>query len=582
MSDENNEQVDLEQYRAQLDDEVEKRNDMELSRTMMHVLSMYPHLYQVYKPLAEAEVRDPIARLYQDGGKFGWYMRKLIIQFSGRETEHEHYVCAQDVRDHLAEIFSFPYEFEMTFWRVRANDTRTPSRPTEYSLEGNSQMLPIVTKEEVYDVRIMIGDFLLMLGQLARRINSCALPRVIQLLIDTKLKPMYGEPLPPEQAARIADEIVHCYDVVRCELQLLAPAERASLQYPRIPRHPPYYDDICPPEEEDMSADCKTDYCRSESWKRFQRAYASLFPHADDLGRKTDPLQILEERIASLAKIYESGNPAQGRVKDDIDYNLLAELLISELHLPYTKYYDEYEEREWGGETWQEQVTDTFYDDTPQQETKEDIIALIRTILNAAVKLATESGSNSLNDWLTAQMLFEKRNGDFSSEVVHDAEQAEADLDKFLQLFSQSQKRLWVDWRCHSRQDIEEKRIKTDPGGALMEGIHKAVETTDKNTAQIAKEIVPQNGRPVKGKAMYSQKEIAKMLDCHEDTIRRWERGDGAPAGYSKKLRQKGDPTALEEFIRTYKASNRVKDALNTKHVKHNLSEEQIHREALK
>ena len=89
-------------------------------------------------------------------------------------------------------------------------------------------------------------------------------------------------------------------------------------------------------------------------------------------------------------------------------------------------------------------------------------------------------------------------------------------------------------------------------------------------------------GRPSGRKALYSQKTFAEMIEVDETTVARWDKGQGTPRGYSRELRERGDPVEIAKFIEGYKASRHVKDALNTKHVKHNISEEQMHRESLK
>lgn len=83
--------------------------------------------------------------------------------------------------------------------------------------------------------------------------------------------------------------------------------------------------------------------------------------------------------------------------------------------------------------------------------------------------------------------------------------------------------------------------------------------------------------------AKFSQKDMAKALGVSEDTIARWDKGESSPPpGYSRELRERGTLTQLETFIKEYKGRSRVKDALNTKHVVRNMSEEQMHRESLK
>lgn len=90
-------------------------------------------------------------------------------------------------------------------------------------------------------------------------------------------------------------------------------------------------------------------------------------------------------------------------------------------------------------------------------------------------------------------------------------------------------------------------------------------------------------GRPRKGRAKYTQRDIAEMIGRNEDTIRRWENGESkAPPGYSRELRESGTFEELVAFVSDYKAMQRVKDALNSKHVVRNMSEEQMYRESLK
>jgi len=111
-------------------------------------------------------------------------------------------------------------------------------------------------------------------------------------------------------------------------------------------------------------------------------------------------------------------------------------------------------------------------------------------------------------------------------------------------------------------------------------------EKIDKMSSQINdihKILKPRGGRPEKGKALYSQKVMAEMLGVSEDTVYRWERGDGnAPSGYSRELRERGRVDELTAFVKDYKTNRYVKDVMNSKHLVRNMSEEQVHRETLK
>ena len=83
--------------------------------------------------------------------------------------------------------------------------------------------------------------------------------------------------------------------------------------------------------------------------------------------------------------------------------------------------------------------------------------------------------------------------------------------------------------------------------------------------------------------ARFSQKDMAGALGVSEDTIARWEKGKTSPpAGYSRDLRIHGTLAELNKFKNEYMARCRKRDAMKTKHVVRNMSEEQMHRESLK
>ena len=117
----------------------------------------------------------------------------------------------------------------------------------------------------------------------------------------------------------------------------------------------------------------------------------------------------------------------------------------------------------------------------------------------------------------------------------------------------------------------------------VMQGNGEQLNRIETKVNELHKAAHIRGGRPCKGKVKYTQREIAKMLGCDEDTIRRWENGKSTPpSGYSRELRTNGTFEQLESFLNDYKGREVVKDALNTKHVIRNMSEEQMHRESLK
>ena len=113
------------------------------------------------------------------------------------------------------------------------------------------------------------------------------------------------------------------------------------------------------------------------------------------------------------------------------------------------------------------------------------------------------------------------------------------------------------------------------------------VEINGPVTAQLTKVegsiTTSRGGRPPKGAAKFTQSEIAAAFFVSEDTVSRWDKGESSPPiGYSRALRERGSFEQLTRVVNDYKATHHVKDALNTKHVVRNMSEEQMHRESLK
>ena len=213
-----------------LNEIVSQRNDAETARVFGHVRTAYPHLSDVFPSLGNrkpSEITD-----------FVKTMRTLLVQLSGKENFFNKRTNAGQVRKHLAEIFSCPYEFDRKCWSISPTASELALSDEQNIIRGCDRQ-KIVGAGELVMIRDLIGDLLEMTGQLARRIHSCEMSRILRTLVAVKGKPWYGDNLQPDAADHLADDVVYCYEAIRSEIRLLTPVERATLAYPRKPRHRP-------------------------------------------------------------------------------------------------------------------------------------------------------------------------------------------------------------------------------------------------------------------------------------------------------------------------------------------------------
>ena len=472
-------------FLKRLNEIVSQRNDAEMARVFDHAQTAYPNLRDVY-----CSLRCGKSGSFEITG-FITTMRTLLVQLSGQEDFSNKRANAGQIRNHFADIFSCPYEFDRKVWAVSKNATEL-ALSDEQNIETTSCKQKIIGDGELNLIRYMISDLLEMIGQLARRINSCEMTRILRTLVAVKGKPWYGENLSPEAAAKLADEIVYCYEAIRCEIRLLSPAERSALVYPKKPRlRPDIVIDTNPPS--DLSPEEKTKFCRNVAYRRLEHDNLFLMPLGGFYCEYLDPVVLTEKSAKAIAESYKNKKPTLDKGEDRFDYKSLAKILSADLRLYYDRYFmdqdfDEGEERYIEYEN-----KDDVIEDTPQQKAKDRIVAYIREILDSAIKLSAESGSTASEDWVSAQVAFEKRDGDFHSRSAEDDDAAEADLDEFLTAFRRGRQRLWADWQRHCRKDVSEKPIPTEPKGKAIEDIKESVRSIDVNTAQAALNTTPKS-----------------------------------------------------------------------------------------
>ena len=469
---------ELAQLREHLNEVVNQRNTAEMTRVFDYVQTAYPHLKDVYKSLSTVKANS------SDQTSFTRTMRILMVQLSGNEDFFNKRTNARQIRAHLVEILSCPYEFERKFWSVKPYIH--PSWLTdEVNIVTGYSTQKVVETAELTSIRDLITDVLEMTGQLARRIHSCEMSRILRTIVAVKGKPWYGENLQPDAAGKLADDVVYCYEAIRSEIRLMSPSERAALVYPKKPRHrPDIIIDANPPP--DLSPDEKTKYCRDNAYEHFKKDNFHLLPFIDFNCNELDAVKQTEGSTRTLAVSYKNKKPTLDKGEDRFDYKTLGEVLSADFRLYYDRYYIDTDFDVEMQKDIEFENKDDFVEDTSQQKFKEKIIANLREILSAAIKLSAECGSKAGDDWAAAQVAFERRDGDFHSYSGDDDNAAEAELETFLTAFRRARQRLWVDWMRHCRSDINEKATPTEPKGKAMEDIQNTLHSVDANTATTA------------------------------------------------------------------------------------------------
>ena len=462
---------------------VRQRTEAEMARVFGHVRTAYPHLSDVFPSLGNAKSSEIPG--------FVKTMRTLLVQLSGKENFFNKRTNAGQVRKHLSEIFSCPYEFDRKCWSISPTASELALSDEQNIIRGCDRQ-KIVGVGELVMIRNLIGDLLEMAGQLARRIHSCEMPHILRTLVAVKGKPWYGDNLQPAAADHLADDIVYCYEAIRSEIRLLSPVERVALVYPKIPRHRPDITiDANPPP--DLSPDEKTKYCRDIAYEHFKKDNFHLLPFIDFNCNELDAVKQTEDSTRSLAVSYKNKKPTLDKGEDRFDYKTLGEVLSADFRLYFDHYFEDEDFDEEKKRYVKFENREDDFEDTPQYETKEKIIANLREILDDAIKLSAECGSKAADDWAAAQVTFERRNGDFHSYSYEDDDAAEAELEDFLTAFRRGRQRLWADWMRHCRKDINEKATPTEPKGPAMNKIIASEESIDANTAIIALNTTPKS-----------------------------------------------------------------------------------------
>ena len=448
---------------------VDQRNEAEFQRVFHTFETEYPTLRQTFPFLNSGEQKN--ARAF-----FKQIVRSMISQLSGRANFFNKRCNARQIHDSFVEIFSCPLSYKRRYWELKY-----PIQKNYISDDGNIRERPgqqlVVAETDLAEVRDLIADFLHMIGQLARQIHSCEMQRILRLIVTTKGKPGRGHQVSKEEAGRLADEIAYCFDAIKEEITLLTPEERVKLRYPKSPKHrPDLIIDGEPPEN--LTTEKKNKWSRDRALKLFQEEHCDLLPFIGFCCEEFDALKMTEEEVSVLSKSMIEDRPMLDTGRDEFDYATLGDVLSEDFRLYYEEYFTVEDFDTDRGEKIEYDEHQPTTEDTDQQKAKVRIIERLRTILCDAIRLASKSGSRSLELWQNAQVIFEKHEGDFHSYSSETDDIAEADLRDFLRLFREGREKLWADWVRFERKDIKDKPIPTRPEGPAMDAARKALQKT--------------------------------------------------------------------------------------------------------
>ena len=183
--------------------------------------------------------------------------------------------------------------------------------------------------------RVYFEDAVSMLGQIARRINSYLLPRIVALRLDLDRQWRSWNGNAPDKAGtrRLVDEFARCHDALFAEVGFLDVRERVKI-WPRASGHPADLsgrDEIFFPER-GMAAAEATQGSRAAALRNHRREMRTT-----GFARKVAALTACFERLADDALRGVAPARTAGRSPD---WQMLVEVLQSFTKLAYCEFSD--------------------------------------------------------------------------------------------------------------------------------------------------------------------------------------------------------------------------------------------------
>ena len=308
---------------------------------------------------------------------------------------------------------------------------------------GTLEMLVDVFTHErrkFFRVRRFVEDAVFMMGQLARRITSHLLPRIIDLHLDLgRLWRSEDAKCPSEEEARrIVREFEYCHDALLAEISFMDVRERANI-WPKAPVLPVdtsgSYEVFHP--EKGMTEEEATQGSRAAELRNHRREMKKI-----GFAKKVAALTSCFSHLADEVQ----GGVASAPSEHSPDWQMLSEMLETRTWIVYYEFYDM--DLFFCGDSertnyYEDIGMDFASEETKETHAKQKMDGEIVRYVDAAIALARSVKSESVSGFVIAKSLFEKHKGSFSNADSHIS--VRADLATFIDTLKSARERLHAD-----------------------------------------------------------------------------------------------------------------------------------------
>ena len=301
-------------------------------------------------------------------------------------------------------------------------------------------MAAVLTFKRGSKSRMFFNDAVTMLGQIARRINSFLLPRLVALRLDLGRQwwSRNDNAFDETEARRLVDEFAYCHDALFVEISFMDVRERANI-WPKAPEHPVdtsgSYETFYP--ERGMTEEEATQASRAAALRNHRREMRMT-----GFAKKVSALTACFSRLADDAQRGIASSPAV----HSPDWQVLSEILETRTWIVYYKFLDmdQYFCDDVERTNYYEDIgMDFASEETKETHAKQKLDGEIIRYVDAAIALARSAKSESASGFVLVKSLFEKCDGDFS-QAEHSLA-VKADLASFVDTLKSSRERLHAD-----------------------------------------------------------------------------------------------------------------------------------------
>ncbi len=338
----------------------------------------------------------------------------LVLWYNTRMTDSPKQKKRSDVRMDKKDVFKLGMTLEHVVHRLEGDHA-------DYTI-FLSQMMHGVKLEMLVDVfmhkrrnflrlRRFVEDAVFMLGQIARRINSHLLPRIVDLHLYLTRLWWAGDAkcLSEEEATRIVREFEHCHDALLAEISFMDVRERANI-WPKAPVHhvdtSGSYEVFRP--EKGMTCEEATQASLAAELRNHRREMRRI-----GFAKKVAALTSCFSRLADDAQRGIASAPSA----HSPDWQMLSEILETRTWILYYEFYDMdlyFCDDPKRTNYYQDIGMDFATEDTKETSAKRKMGSEIVRYIDAAIALARSVNSESADELVLAKSLFEKHEGTFS------------------------------------------------------------------------------------------------------------------------------------------------------------------------